>query len=297
MRNLEETRLHFLQDQQSYLNHYHLSTVADYEQTVLDVEQLEVIVHWFTPKSYIDTLIFVHGYMDHSGAQAPFFTKAVENGLRVVAIDLPGHGLSSGDRHAIRSFEVYEGILERLLEQVEREQQKKPFLLGHSTGGGIIAHHVLRATNPYVLHAILVSPLVRTMSSLFMKVGQPFVQLTTDEVPRKFRHNTGDGQFARMQQQDPLQSDRIPIAWVKEMLSWEKQFLYNQPSQKEVSIIQGTADKTVDWKHNLAVYNQKFQKANPILIEHGEHQLLNEITPIREMTYERIFHIVRQYQQ
>ncbi|MBM7634795.1 alpha/beta hydrolase [Geomicrobium sediminis] len=297
MERLEQKRLHFLQDQQSYLNHYHLSTIAEYEQTVLRVEQIDVIVHWFTPESYDNTLVFIHGYMDHSGAQAPFFTKAVEHGLRVVAIDLPGHGLSSGDRYAVRSFDIYDQMLGILLEQIQTENRKRPFLLGHSTGGGIIAHYILKRNNPYVLHPILVSPLVRTMSSLFMKVGQPLVQLTSEEVPRKFRHNTGDGHFAMMQQQDPLQSDRIPIAWVKEMLSWEKKFLFNQPSQKAVSIIQGTADKTVDWKHNLSVYKQKFPRANPILIEHGEHQLLNEVSPIREMTYSRIFHIVWQFQQ
>lgn len=75
MERLEQKRLHFLQDQQSYLNHYHLSKVAEYEQTVVRVEQVDVIVHWFTPESYDDTLVFIHGIWTTAARKRRFLQK------------------------------------------------------------------------------------------------------------------------------------------------------------------------------------------------------------------------------
>lgn len=47
-------------------------------------------------------------------------------------------------------------------------------------------------------------------------------------------------------------------------------------------MIQGQADKTVDWKHNLDVLNAKFNQPQVLLIPEARHHLANESAQIRD---------------
>lgn len=117
-----------------------------------------------------------------------------------------------------------------------------------------------------------------------------FIDLFSDDVPRKFRANSGDEGFVDKQRTDPLQEDRIPLDWVKAMVDWEKSFRKDS-SRKEstpIVIFQGTEDGTVSWEYNLKFYDRRFANKKIILIDGGEHQLLNETEAIKQMVYSLI---------
>jgi alpha-beta hydrolase superfamily lysophospholipase len=58
------------------------------------------------------TVFVLHGYYDHGGLYGKLLRYLLHKGYGVVLFDLPGHGLSSGDRAAITSFTQYTDVLE-----------------------------------------------------------------------------------------------------------------------------------------------------------------------------------------
>ncbi|EPN14200.1 hypothetical protein A249_08742, partial [Pseudomonas syringae pv. actinidiae ICMP 18804] len=46
-------------------------------------------------------------------------------------------------------------------------------------------------------------------------------------------------------------------------------------------IIQGDADMTVDWSHNLAVLKDKFSQPHILMLGHARHHLANETPELR----------------
>jgi len=78
------------------------------------------------------TVLLVHGYSSTSGDWLPVVPGLRAAGLRVLAVDLPGHGRSSGT--AGRPLPVLR-LAGQLRELVERLDLRDVVLVGHSLGG------------------------------------------------------------------------------------------------------------------------------------------------------------------
>ena len=57
----------------------------------------------------------------------------------------------------------------------------------------------------------------------------------------------------------------------------------NHPAR--LTIIQGTADGTVDWRYNLPAIRAKFPAAREVLIPGARHHLVNESVAFREQVF------------
>ncbi|MCS7239276.1 MAG: lysophospholipase [Thermoguttaceae bacterium] len=85
-------------------------------------------------------VIFIHGFLEHSGRYEEFFRKLTGAGLEVVAFDLRGHGRSEGPRAWFRSMDELLGDLSKVVSWASGgKPEQKPFLIGHSLGGLITA--------------------------------------------------------------------------------------------------------------------------------------------------------------
>lgn len=87
------------------------------------------------------TVVFLHGWGDHSGRYRPLADRLSQLGFTVVLPDFIGHGRSEGPRARVNVFNVLIEDLKLLLEQ-------KPFstpviLHGHSMGGCLAFHYAL----------------------------------------------------------------------------------------------------------------------------------------------------------
>ena len=110
------------------------------------------------------TLFLLHGYYDHMGLYRHVIEWALKQGFAVISCDLPGHGLSSGERASISDFAVYQQVLDALFEQARLLQLPRLWhLCGQSTGGAIAVDHLLHqgARSPINGQVILLAPLVR----------------------------------------------------------------------------------------------------------------------------------------
>lgn len=71
------------------------------------VDGYEVVSQFWWPERAKATLFVFHGFYDHTGLYRHVIEWALDQGFAVIACDLPGHGLSSGERASIRDFAEY----------------------------------------------------------------------------------------------------------------------------------------------------------------------------------------------
>ncbi|MEZ1317582.1 alpha/beta hydrolase [Pseudomonas fluorescens] len=249
-----------------------------------DVDGYELVGQVWWPECAKATLFLFHGFYDHTGLYRHVIEWALDQGFAVIACDLPGHGLSSGERASIRDFAEYQDALQGLFAQASSLELPQPWhLCGQSTGGAIIVDHVLNAGahSPAQGQIILLAPLVRPRawgsSLLSYYLLKPFVR----GIARRFSENSNDPQFLTFLQADPLQARRLPTAWVGALSRWIKRIEAAPTSTRQPLIVQGQADMTVDWPHNLEVLKAKFNRPQVLMLPEGRHHLANEVVEMR----------------
>jgi alpha-beta hydrolase superfamily lysophospholipase len=81
-------------------------------------------------------VVFLHGFGEHGGHYHRFAHDLGAQRFEVWGLDLPGHGLSSGERGDFGSVEAIADGATRLLELARRHRPTLPVvLIGHSLGG------------------------------------------------------------------------------------------------------------------------------------------------------------------
>ena len=209
----------------------------------------------------------------------------LNRGFVVIACDLPGHGLSSGERASIGDFYQYQEALQGLFIEAQSLNLPQPWhLIGQSTGGAVVLDHLLHhgEQSPAQGQAILLAPLVRPKDWQWSKFSYYLLRPFVKGIERRFSENTNDPDFMPFLQADPLQPVRLPTAWVGAMARWIPRVEALPPSARQPLVIQGQADKTVDWEHNLKVLDAKFNHPQVLLIPQARHHLANETADIRE---------------
>ncbi len=151
--------------------------------------------HIFRPIEYKATVFVLHGYFDHCGQLNHLIEYLVSDGYAVAAFDLPGLGLSGGERGAIDDFSQYRRALLDFSDKV-RPQLNGPYhFVGHSTGAAAVLDYLLTDENTVFDRIVLAAPLVHSaaweQSKIVYKEKIPFVK----SVPRKFRKNSSDAEF------------------------------------------------------------------------------------------------------
>jgi len=104
-----------------------------------------IFEQWWRPDSEPRAVLAIcHGYAEHSGRYAETARHLVEHDYAVEALDLRGHGRSSGERVTVQSYDDYHDDLGTFLERVRgRNPGQKLFLLGHSMGGGVVTSYLV----------------------------------------------------------------------------------------------------------------------------------------------------------
>jgi len=97
-------------------------------------------VHIFDSRSGNRTFLFLHGYMETLYIWDDF-VKLLPKDIRVISLDIPGHGLSGTDKN-INSMGFCADILKCLLKKLEIEE--KVVIIGHSMGGYIALEAIKR---------------------------------------------------------------------------------------------------------------------------------------------------------
>lgn len=179
---------------------------------------------WEAPDSRA-TLVLLHGMGEHSGRYAELGETLSRAGLTTAAFDLRGHGHSAGRLGHVERFEQHVDDLAVFWKVVEDLGRPGPrFVLGHSVGGLVAVHYVLRERPPDAAGLVLSSPALqvrseagRTMMAVAKLLDRiaPGFGLPDDIRPR---HLTHDEQQAEEHARDPLVHRRTTPRTFLEML-------------------------------------------------------------------------------
>jgi len=254
-----------------------------------EVAGYEIVSQVWLPQQPKATLFLLHGFYDHMGLYRHIVDWAVAQGFAVISCDLPGHGLSSGSRASINDFAEYQLVLQRLFVEAQALQLPQPWhLCGQSTGGAIVIEHLLYhgSDSPAQGQAILLAPLVRPRAWGWSKLSYYLLKPFVKDIARRFSENSNAPAFLPFLLADPLQPQRLPTAWVGALASWISRIENAPRSTRSPLIIQGEADMTVDWSHNLAVLGEKFTQPQILMLHEARHHLANELPELRAQYFE-----------
>lgn len=248
-----------------------------------------IALHWEVPPGPRGTVLLVHGYMDHSGLLSDAARHLGERGWAVAAPDLPGHGLSGGDRGSIASFSRYGQALKAVLDTLEGRGAPRPWVaIGHSTGGSALLS-LVSSGESRIARVALVAPLVRMNSAGWVRAGFPLVSLAVDHIDRATkRRSTHDSVWHARMASDPLELRRIPLDWVRAALAWEARADSIQPGRTLWLLVQGDGDAVVDGPAGRAVLERRIPDLRVVVVPGGRHHLLNEAPPWRAPAWSAI---------
>ena len=120
---------------------YHILSVVD--GSSISVRQ------WVPPPEAVTKAVFqlTHGISEHSGRYDRFARFLAENGYRVYASDLRGHGLSVPQselgKASVHFWQDTTADMKQLLDLMQSENSKLPcFAFGHSLGSALTQSHI-----------------------------------------------------------------------------------------------------------------------------------------------------------
>ncbi|PKL48668.1 MAG: hypothetical protein CVV39_04065 [Planctomycetes bacterium HGW-Planctomycetes-1] len=278
---------------EDYLKFYGLRCASvGYELVPFKSNGFELAGHVFKPADYKATIVLIHGFMGHTGLMGKFIRYLTEAGFAVAAFDLPGHGLSGGERTAIDDFSQYSDSLNDFLDIIKPHLTGPYHLIGFSTGASTVMDYIFSGEKDYFDKVILVAPLVHSVHWLPAKISffvyKPFLR----DVVRVYRKVSSDKDFERfIRYEDPMSARRVSLKWVKSLFKWNKKIADVPVSDREILVIQGKKDKTIAWKYNLKFIRSKFSDVEIKLVENARHELFNESAELRG----RVFSQIRDY--
>ncbi len=258
---------------------YHLGSIES------GTDQLAVQL-WCQPGAKA-TLLLVHGYFDHVGLFGHLVRFGLGRGSNVIAFDLPGHGLSSGESAMIEDFSQYTQSIGDVLAATASLPGSR-HVIAQSTGAAAVMDY-LTVNGPQPFQGIvLLAPLVRPLGWWKTRLAHVAFKRFVDFVPRGFVENSGDKAFLKFLRNDPLQPRRIPLGWIAALRRWIPRFLRRAPVPCNLLVIQGDRDRTVDAAYNMKQVRRLFPGARIEMIAGARHHLANETAAIRSNYLRRV---------
>jgi len=179
-------------------------------------------IYWqgLMPEDKPKALIFIaHGLGEHIGRYRDLAEYLKSKGFAVFGIDHRGHGKSQGRRGHILSFDQYLGDYKAFRDSViGRFPSQKSFLLGHSLGGLISVHYVLKypkdfsglvLSSPALKIKIDANPITQALGRVFSRL-LPGISISNGLDPNMLSHNP---EVVKDYLNDPLVHDRVSVRW------------------------------------------------------------------------------------
>lgn len=156
-----------------YSEFYHLPTEeVMYRYGYEKVAHEWLFIQSFCPVHVIRHVLLIHGYYDHTEVLSASIRFLVQKGFHVLTIDLPGHGLSTGEHAVVSEFSHYAESIREVVHRHLSSHSLPVHIVAHSTGAAAAVDYLLNEYEaPPIQKAVLICPLIRSYRWNAMTIG------------------------------------------------------------------------------------------------------------------------------
>ncbi|MHC4753520.1 MAG: alpha/beta hydrolase [Planctomycetota bacterium] len=280
---------HYPQIVTNYFEYYGLDFGDEKTEHIFgtfDSNEFTIAAHIYKPVKYKATVIILHGYLSHCGQLKNVISFLLENGYAVATYDMPGHGLSTGDRAAIDDFTQYSDVLCDFTEIIMSRLNGPYHLIGFSNGGAAALDYLFTVDGDIFDKVILAAPLVHSYAWEESKAGLKLYEPFAEFVPRLKKRNSSDSEFVEFnKKKDYLHASQVPVKWVQALHEWNEKIEDIPTKNRTLKIIQGSNDTTVDYEYNIKFIKENFCDVEVEMIQNARHELFNESVEIRKEVF------------
>ncbi|MBN1243924.1 MAG: alpha/beta fold hydrolase [Spirochaetales bacterium] len=209
------------------------------------------------------TAMVVHGYLDDSTAMSGIIRTCLESGWSVLAVDLPGHGLSGGPRADTRDLADYGRALSEAADFAAGYTEGGPLVaVAHSAGGlAALEWARLEAGNPAsrLEGLFLMAPLVRPRAWWLLGPLTGIAGVFTDRLPVE----ANEGLF--------LNPKYLPLGWTGALRRWLRRTKDFPVLDLSAVIAYGEDENVLDVKYARRFFTRTLPGAEWISVEDGGH--------------------------
>lgn len=263
---------------QHYRHYYSLSRLpAQHVVGRIDCHGVPLALQAWLQQPGAPVALLVHGYYDHSGWNGPLIAQLLEAGYHVCCLDLPGHGLSGGERASARSFDDYGHAIAQAVHAIATQLAPPALGCGHSTGCAAWLNSLMRHQPLSDMALVLFAPLLRPAHWRWRgRLQFAALRHLVQTYPRDVTPGSSNPVFNRAFAADPLVPRLLTVRWVNAMHHWLNGFAAQPALGNRCLIFQGERDSTVDWRYNLPQLLNKLPAAQLHYLAEAQHQLINE---------------------
>ncbi|ADN03099.1 alpha/beta hydrolase [Spirochaeta thermophila] len=212
------------------------------------------------------TVLVLHGYATDSSLYGALARTLIEEEWDVVLIDLPGHGLSTGERGgAWPDFSIYGDTVQHTLNALSPHLRRPLTAIGHSTGALALIDHTTHYPSPFI-RLVLFAPLIHTRAYSLLATAHT---LTSPFV----RH-------VRALSRTPLGLRIFPLSWFEGLKTWEAstRLIPRIPAPPTLLILAGE-DTVVDNTYNRTFLQERLPVLYTALVPTADHFELDSGAP------------------
>lgn len=228
-------------------------------------------------------ICLVHGLGEHSSRYVELPSVLAENGYRMLAFDLRGHGKSEGKRGHISCYQDFMKDIDLLVSKSnELFSGSDVFLYGHSMGGNLVLNYALRY-KPELKGVIVTSPWLKLINP--PSQGLIRIAKVLDKIwPALTTHNRlrSDDLSTQVKKQDPPKKDDLLHPWISihtflelaEASCWALERADNFPCP--LLIMHGDADKVTSPEGSRDFHSKAGSKSTLKIITDLYHGIHND---------------------
>lgn len=246
-------------------------------ETTLSSRGATLYAQWWLPDGEPRAVVaIVHGYAEHSGRYTQTAADLVAKGYAVEALDLRGHGRSTGERVYLESYADYLDDVDAFLDRVRMQHPgRKLFLLGHSMGGGVVTSYVI--DRKPALDGVILSGAAMLARREDAPAGAPPAPPRSGPLPADTISR--DPAVVAAYENDPLVYRGVPPD--RTGAAWANAYRAVQEGMASIAypllILHGTDDKLVPYRGSVQLNEVACSRDKTLKLYDGlYHEVLNE---------------------